>query len=1374
MVKKWSEVPYVDLQNIRIVFEAEVTAPTFGVPSEAFVWDATRGGESLIDLVNSMPEATRMRVCTEEILDLTYTFVPGPLGPREATLLLMNGTSSGVDTAASASATTASSTPPSQFAPTEGPGMPIPSRERVNAPPLAPTPRASAAATFNAAIARSPGVLGHSGIGEAAAPGEGAGAAGGGLEARQEAVAASMVATAAAAPYLQKSLGAQATNNRRDGNADANRIVTKGNEDRAQSPAEEPSAAITSSAKLPPNSSALTVAARRATSVDASLTVLPHAELGCPASPSGGAACPSPSAGGGKSVENISPLVGQAAHGELSASMHKAAVSSGIAEDPSASKEGGCRQAGVAVPRVPTEVAPPSAPLLRLSAESCRFNYPMFTSHGVASDGCDARSNGIMLAGGQEGMDGVAAGSPLFGEDTCMAVFGGMGPEMELSMKSSLYTPTEERPMAEAAADAHVPVPSAPPPVEGTDAASVAKATLLSPLLYVDAVSVATATPALSPSSAASLRPTPANDAAVARQIANEDPVSIPPTPPLPPQAHLDAAHATSATPPSSSLPQATSSPLGSAEEHATECSANRNISKEAPPLDKPREEGRKSVGGWGAESAPLLPHTQVALPQSPRKPVFTLGRVPHAFNLGPKPSLFTLGPPPSAFAPPGRSIHVEAEKPEVAPPPATARTRGKDDEATTFPAAFGGEPGKATKAAAPTPATPTAAQARSSSHPEQWEAIPSKPAVAFADVVVAKPSATSQTAPLTTPSLSPLEPVDEYIVASRKRPAGHVAHDTREPSGHVASPADLTLPATRLTSSVGLDILASEEGQIREKLKLTLSLTTADTPGGTASIGSRSTAVVESPAVKHSSPVRFRPFAFAAAAAAKAEGMVDSTASEDEQVSEDREEQSAVVASPKHSESSAPSLPPGLPPTPLRRTISNTARRSLGSVGGDTGDGEGEAAPHHSPLRSFKSSCPFSRNTSKASISGLLLGGTATMTCTALDLSRLPDPASMAEIQAGYADTWTSCPAFFWEEEQLGCANGGGGSGGQGSRGNGSAAADDGGGASLAKEAGPVTRWLDLPSTAEHTFQGIPFDTSLAAVAVNQRGANGEDKGQGHAEAPPAPKATKQKSAELASQGTSDDLAMSTRSGSGSGSSGSSRVSNAVSTRSTAAGASSTVVDEGKSLPTLIRLGRSMTKGVATPSPLPPTKETTSSTAAAGSDDGDARGPSDIMMGPSTKDGRMTNSGNGGQRNGASTRLVPDLVAKSRSPMTMPSTLSLLAAAAAEAETNGGSRTNSRGTRDGENDTTSSISSATNGTSCSRSTIPLTAGRGGAASTVTAGAVVGRPKKRAKKGRIAPTLVAPLLPPAPPVTSPATPRTIEAVTAVGSKAFSP
>lgn len=106
MVKKWSAVAYGDLTSIRIVFEEEAPAPTptptptvgpngpveveAGVPrpavSEAFVWGASRGGEKLADLAESLPEAARGRLCREQVLDLTYTFVSGPLGPRQPLL----------------------------------------------------------------------------------------------------------------------------------------------------------------------------------------------------------------------------------------------------------------------------------------------------------------------------------------------------------------------------------------------------------------------------------------------------------------------------------------------------------------------------------------------------------------------------------------------------------------------------------------------------------------------------------------------------------------------------------------------------------------------------------------------------------------------------------------------------------------------------------------------------------------------------------------------------------------------------------------------------------------------------------------------------------------------------------------------------------------------------------------------------------------------------------------------------------------------------------------------------------------------------------------------------------------------------------------
>lgn len=93
MVKKWSEVAFSDLSNIRIVLDIAASGKDAGsvdgndlsAPSDTSrqtcVWGAERSGEPLADLMNALPSAVREKLCKEEVLDLTYTFLTGSVGP---------------------------------------------------------------------------------------------------------------------------------------------------------------------------------------------------------------------------------------------------------------------------------------------------------------------------------------------------------------------------------------------------------------------------------------------------------------------------------------------------------------------------------------------------------------------------------------------------------------------------------------------------------------------------------------------------------------------------------------------------------------------------------------------------------------------------------------------------------------------------------------------------------------------------------------------------------------------------------------------------------------------------------------------------------------------------------------------------------------------------------------------------------------------------------------------------------------------------------------------------------------------------------------------------------------------------------------------
>lgn len=92
MMKKWSEVPYSDLNSIRIVFDvfeadrndssaAAARLASSSAPSATIVWSAEQSSKSLANLVSSLPHSTLERIREEKVLNLTYTFSTGPVGP---------------------------------------------------------------------------------------------------------------------------------------------------------------------------------------------------------------------------------------------------------------------------------------------------------------------------------------------------------------------------------------------------------------------------------------------------------------------------------------------------------------------------------------------------------------------------------------------------------------------------------------------------------------------------------------------------------------------------------------------------------------------------------------------------------------------------------------------------------------------------------------------------------------------------------------------------------------------------------------------------------------------------------------------------------------------------------------------------------------------------------------------------------------------------------------------------------------------------------------------------------------------------------------------------------------------------------------------
>lgn len=88
MVKKWSGVAYSDLNSIRIVLDVDKTdkigsgnAETRQSTHRTIVWSAEHSSKPIKDLMRSLPDPVLDHICNEEALNLTYTFLTGPVGP---------------------------------------------------------------------------------------------------------------------------------------------------------------------------------------------------------------------------------------------------------------------------------------------------------------------------------------------------------------------------------------------------------------------------------------------------------------------------------------------------------------------------------------------------------------------------------------------------------------------------------------------------------------------------------------------------------------------------------------------------------------------------------------------------------------------------------------------------------------------------------------------------------------------------------------------------------------------------------------------------------------------------------------------------------------------------------------------------------------------------------------------------------------------------------------------------------------------------------------------------------------------------------------------------------------------------------------------
>lgn len=188
------------------------------------------------------------------------------------------------------------------------------------------------------------------------------------------------------------------------------------------------------------------------------------------------------------------------------------------------------------------------------------------------------------------------------------------------------------------------------------------------------------------------------------------------------------------------------------------------------------------------------------------------------------------------------------------------------------------------------------------------------------------------------------------------------------------------------------------------------------------------------------------------------------------------------------------------------------------------------------------------------------------------LSLSMSPE-----EVQAGYSEAWSSLPNCFWDESAI----------------VGAGAAGDGAEAERSTAEGPVTRWLALPhagptlgGTAPTAAAAPPRASSpapaasrvVAPICEGYRGDRGNETGATATATAMAGSAVELTRPEVKqSRWASFCTAFAASRGSSGG------ATSGGSTAAAAAAASSTrATEEARSLPTLIRLGRSMTKGVA------------------------------------------------------------------------------------------------------------------------------------------------------------------------------------------------
>lgn len=1296
MVKKWSEVAYSDLNNIRILFEPDSPAVD-GPVNHTYVWNAARGSESLVDLIESLPEATRVRVCKEAIVDLTYTFKPGPLGPREMAAVQPHPDPAAASTPSTVvltslpvpASTSSPTTPNSCLGVKDCTMLPLPTAGGGSKHPTTVAALSGVSVVPTAVAPSPPGIVGCSQVGVAplaTQPLVSRGVLEGESRRQRTVQGGARGATVAVAGNLQKTTGAGQTDSAAQGGGDTDgeRLsAPKSSPSLMQRPGEvNMNPIVFAGGQLQSNVVAATIAA--AAAIDSSFSVQRPSAVGCAGFPTGGE--PRAAAPGGRASE-----VG------FLATMHTAAVASGIGAGQTgqvatagpetsafarpvamaanqstalaSGKDAVASEAAISSAIPPVSLSAQSTPSLCL--KSVRSNDRVVSSDGVGMGSGADESDDLFMSGKDEEGREDAARSPLMGEETCMALFGGNGSEVELLVDSSPCVPEAETELVEPTKNANPDLVSMP-------------------------------APASAPS--------------------------------------LQCRHAAAGMLPAVPLPSLLSPRPSSA-------------------ADAPN--GAIGVATTGAESDTSPVQAATSSQPSTAQPVVSVG-------------------PPTAFVRPSPSPSVVTRLDQSSRPHEAATLAQNNDGVTKSRRANSSELAATARLTAGS-RTAASEVLRDPSPARDRFSLPSKDTSSSPKGVVTSAFATfhSQTEQAESPATA--VGVKGSVDPCAERHSGHSTPEEQQllsPSMCISSlDARVSIEGlngrpkkrqrTTGTGSSGEGLAARRNG--REQ-GATDGLSTMhleknnrcehSIEGGDSSPKSSQKVPLSIPAAASAAAAAEGTAAAAAAPAEENNSFVKPIANNDHEVV-DNQAEGTTEGQPKITDSPAPSPPPMLAATPLGRTRSTTTRRRLGMLdaqdAGETGNGEHVNSRHSPSSKSLLES--GSGSNGKPTSASLLfppVGDTRTKTSTCgLDVSNLLDPASMAAIQAGYADTWTSFPNCFWGEEMSNEGDDGGAAG--------AGQVDDG----ASKREGSAASWLDLPSATGHTFQALsPRDTNLeVAVAVE---ANNDGVGQGVQQTESAGPAIEgivrgDREKDVSLQGCGDRWASGENQESESrleGDSKGSRASRTASMTSTGAVAASraSLPREAKSLPTLIRLGRSMTKGIATsPPPVAPT-QTTSLGATA--DDGDEL-PSAKSIASSTRDKREAGDcsvGRGEEEKAtrARTRAATNAASTSMSPTIL---LATAAAAVAPADAANAACGSGRGHSTGskrcadvavavEDDV--SLTSLTENSSASfRSITPPMAGGAAAAGDVTASfaAAFGRPRKRAKKGRIAPTLVTPLLP---------------------------